>query len=131
MKVALPIWEGRVSPVFDTAGRLLVARIEAGEIESRREESIAAPSAAGRVSRLRELEVEVLICGAISRPLGDLVSAAGIRLVPFVTGAVDEILKAFVSGTLDGPAYLMPGCCGMRRRCGGGRGHRRMRGGRL
>ena len=28
MKIAIPIWEGKVSPVFDTASRLLILHVE-------------------------------------------------------------------------------------------------------
>ena len=28
MKVAIPVWEGKVSPVFDTASRVLVVEVQ-------------------------------------------------------------------------------------------------------
>jgi predicted Fe-Mo cluster-binding NifX family protein len=80
-----------------------------------------------RASQLAELQVETLICGAISQALEALLSENGIKVYGRVCGNVDEVLKAFVAGTLGGARYAMPGCCGQQRRRfrgGCGRGQR-------
>ncbi|MFH0965685.1 MAG: NifB/NifX family molybdenum-iron cluster-binding protein [Planctomycetota bacterium] len=119
--MAMPIWNGRISPVFDTAQRLLVCDLEKGEVLSRREEDIRAGTPDCRVTQLTRHGIDALVCGAISRPLAGMVVASGVRLVPFVAGAVDDVLRAFVAGELPDPAFLMPGCCGRRRRFRGQR----------
>jgi len=120
MKVAIPVWQNRVSPVFDTAARLLLIEDEGGD---RLEAPLVEANPARRVGRLVELGVAVLICGAISRPLAMMVQASGIRLVPWVAGEVDEVLAAFSGGAFPSEAFMMPGC-----RRGGGRGRRGRRG---
>ena len=126
MKLAIPIWNERVSPVFDTAARLLVVDLDDGGERARDEIALTAEFPPHRVRRLVELGVDTLICGAVSNPLGTLVVSAGITLIPFVSGQVDEVLGAFMAGRLDDTGYLMPGCGGGRRRwagrCGRGAG---------
>jgi len=130
MTVAFAVWDNRISPVFDTAGRLLLVEIEAGQVTGRREEPIQANLPGEKVARLKALGVETLVCGAISRPLAGMVAAEGIRLVPFVAGSVEEVIAAYTQGNLPGPTFAMPGC-GRRRRGrlgrGGGRGRGRGR----
>ena len=129
MKVAVPVWEGRVSPVFDTARRLAVLDVDGGKTLSRHEETLADEPTAMRVSRLVTMGVEVLVCGAISRAVAEMVGASGIRLIPFVSGDVEEVIQAFPRGDFPSPAFLMPGCCGRRHGFRGGRGRRRSKGG--
>jgi len=130
MKIAVPTWNGRVSPVFDAASRLFVAEVgETGEY-SRFETNISEYFLPSKVMRLTGLGIDTLICGAISRPLADMVTTAGIRLVPWVSGMVEEVLQAFLSETLFDLRYAMPGSPGpwdkkSRGRHGRGRARRR------
>jgi predicted Fe-Mo cluster-binding NifX family protein len=125
MRVALTAWDGRISPVFDTARRVLIVDVEDGLSVRRMEEPLEEGLPDRRLARLTALKVETLICGAISRPLADMVQAAGLQLVPFVAGPVEEVLRAYVNGSLPAAVFQMPGCCGARRRFRGGRGCKR------
>jgi predicted Fe-Mo cluster-binding NifX family protein len=130
MKIAIPTWNGRVSPVFDTASRLLVAEAgERGEY-SRFETDISEHFLPSKVMRLTGLGIDTLICGAISRSLADMVTTAGISLVPWISGMVEDVLQAFLSETLFDLRYAMPGSPGpwgrgQRGRHGRGRAGRR------
>lgn len=124
MKVAIPTLDDRVSPVFDVAQAVVVVQLQ-GDRELRRQTvPLRARDVGRRVAELSQHDVNVLICGAISRPLEATLHAAGIRVIPQTCGPVEEILRAFVAGRLNDRAFLMPGCCGRgrRRRRGGGRG---------
>lgn len=118
MRVAVAVWNGRVSPVFDGATRVMFCDLEGTSAVNRIEEALEPGPPWRRVERIAAAGAEVLICGAISRPLADMVLAAGIRLHPFVSGEVDEVLRAFASGRLDGPTFAMPGCRRRRHRFG-------------
>ena len=131
MRVAVPVWQGRVSPVFDVAGQLLLVELVQGVEVSRREYPLPDAEPQQRAAQLSELQVETLICGAISQALEALLTENGIRVHGRVCGNVDDVLKAFVAGTLGESQYAMPGCCGQqRRRFRGGcqRGQRRSNG---
>ncbi len=131
MTVAFAVWDNRISPVFDTAGTVLVAEMDGGRLTGRREEPIHGHLPSEKAACLKALGARTLVCGAISRPLAEAVAAEGIRLVPFVAGTVEEVVTAYAQGLLPGPTFAMPGC-GRRRRGrfgrGGGRGGGRGRG---
>ncbi len=116
MKVAVPQWQGRVSPVFDVAGQLLVVELVDGRAVAREEKPFRMTGFDERVQYLVDLGIDTLICGAVSQPLETLVAERGIRVLARVCGDVDEILRAFCAGTLEEDRFAMPGCCGTRRR---------------
>ena len=116
MRVAIPTWIDRVSPVFDVARRLVVVTLGGDRQVKREEAAIEAADLAVRVARVTQLGVDVLICGAISMPLEAMLASAGIRVIPHKCGRVEDIVVAFASGQLTDETFLMPGCCGRRGR---------------
>jgi predicted Fe-Mo cluster-binding NifX family protein len=133
MKVAIAVWEDCVSSVLDFAQRVVVADLKEGTETGRTELALAERNPFLKPARLRELGVDVLICGAVSQPLACAFTACGIPLVPYVTGKVDDVLKAYQAGQLGMPQYRLPGRWpgarrGLGHRCrkhGGRRGTRR------
>lgn len=116
MRVAVPVWQGRVSPVFDVAERLRVVEYAPDGQSSLHEEFFGDVEPQRRPQRLAELGVHTLICGAISGPLEMLLAGQGIRVVARVCGDVDQVLAAFRSGRLEATEFAMPGCRRQRRR---------------
>ena len=109
MKLAIPIWNGRVAPVFDVARRLLVLTVEDGETVARTVEELAEDYSPRRVERLVELGVDTLICGAVSKWMLTLLRARCIRTIPFVSGDVDRVIAAHGEGRLPDREFAMPG----------------------
>ncbi len=102
MQVALTVWEGRISPLFDSAHMLLVADVQGGHrIVAKRYEFIECESAFDRAAKLNDLGVSVLMCGGISESFANLIEARGIKIIPFLYGDADEVLDA----------WLTDGCC--------------------
>jgi len=116
MIVAIPVWQGRVSPVFDVAGQLLVVELNGSVENARRHETLLDEPPQRRTQQLQALGVETLICGAISCPLEALLVAGGIEVIPRICGDVEEVLRAFLSAELQDDQFAMPGCCGQKRR---------------
>ncbi|MBN1974719.1 MAG: NifB/NifX family molybdenum-iron cluster-binding protein [Sedimentisphaerales bacterium] len=111
MKIALPVWKDNVSSVLDFAETLLLVELGDG-LEIRRDEIVfTEQSSLERAAKLRQLGVNVLICGAISRQLAYMLSSFGIEVLPFITGSVEQIIKAYMTGNLSLPQYAMPGGC--------------------
>ena len=110
MKVAIPIWEGKVSPLFDTASKVLVFDIEDAKAVLRFQTTLGEQDLRRRCSRLKGLGVELLICGAISWQLRDILMGAGIKVIPWISGQTDEVIQAYIEGRLNDARYLMPGC---------------------
>lgn len=96
--------------------------VENGGEFQRTECSILGLSIQKRVDRLAELDVDVLICGAISRPLADMVASSGIRIIPWMKGSVDDVLNWYLTGKPIESRFLMPGCRQRRHRFRGPRG---------
>ena len=126
MKIAIPICNDCVSNVFDFAANVLLVDIENNNEISRCQIPLQSRSLPERVGQLKSLEVDVLICGAISRVLANMVIASGIEVLPYVIGRIDDVLEAYFTNQLINPQFMMPGCwSGARKgfgRRGGGRG---------
>jgi len=127
MKIAVPVWQDNVSSVLDFANKLLLVELENGLEIGRNEIVFAEQSSPERAAKLRQIGVNVIICGAISRPLAYTLSSSGIDVLPFVTGSTEQILTAYKTGNLNLPQYALPGCWKGARR---GFGRRRGRCGR-
>jgi predicted Fe-Mo cluster-binding NifX family protein len=110
MKIAIPVYNGNVSNVFDFAHRLLLVNIENGKEVNRSEVALEGQSLPQRLSKLKSLDVDVLVCGAISQVLANMVTTSGIQLLPYVTGRIDNVLQAYMTGQLLRPEFSMPGC---------------------
>ncbi|MDD5100300.1 MAG: NifB/NifX family molybdenum-iron cluster-binding protein [Syntrophales bacterium] len=126
MKVAVTIWEDTVSTVCDFASRILVLDVTGNEVKSRSSIPFETGMMPERVNQLGALGVEVLLCGAISRPLERMILASGVKVIPCLRGSIDEIIRAYLEGGLPDARFLLPGfgpgaiCVrGRRRRRGG------------
>ena len=124
MRIAIAVWESRISPVFDAAEHLLILDVENGREVNRIEKSILGLSTQKRVDRLVELDVDMLLCGAISRQLADMVAASGIRVIPWVTGEVGKVRDWYLTGKPIDTRFLMPGCDRHQRHLRGARRNR-------
>lgn len=109
MKVALTVWENRVSPVADSARKLLIAEIENRSVQTRRFAPLTEESLFFRAGKLADLGVEIFICGAISDFYAALVEGYGIRLIPFIRGEIEEVLRAYLDDSLSSPKFAMTG----------------------
>jgi len=110
MRIAIPTWEKIVSPVFDTAQALnIITCYKEKEIE-RREIGLLRPSIANRTATLVSRGVDIVICGAISKPFAKLILSRGITLYPWISGNIDDVLQAFFENRLSDMVYSMPGC---------------------
>jgi len=129
MRIAIPQWQGRVSPVFDVAANLLLVEVADSQEVRRQEVALTATDPTKRARQVAALGAEYLICGAISRPLELALLSAGVKVIPHICGCIEEVLTAFRDDVLTDGAFTMPGCCGRRRqgRRGGGRRRNRNR----
>jgi predicted Fe-Mo cluster-binding NifX family protein len=116
MRTAFAVWNGRIAPLFDVARQIRVIESADGRIAGETRETLASDAPGQRVARLAALGVDVLICGAISRPLEAVIESSGVSVVSFVSGDSGEVIQAWLGGKLQSGPFGMPGC---------GRGHGR------
>jgi len=110
MRIAIPIWEDKVSPVLDTALRLLVVEVEYHREVSRFIYNIDEQDLIRRCLRIRNFNIDTLICGAVSRPFVCILLASGVDVIQEISGRAEEVLKAYLHGNLFCSRFLMPGC---------------------
>ncbi|MEI6208483.1 MAG: NifB/NifX family molybdenum-iron cluster-binding protein [Desulfuromonadales bacterium] len=110
MKTAFAYWNKRIAPVFDTAHKIKVVETESERIICEKLETMESDLPVEKALCLSELGVNTLVCGAISHSLSEMVTAYGIRVIPFVAGELQEVIKAWLMGTLEPEVFAMPGC---------------------
>jgi predicted Fe-Mo cluster-binding NifX family protein len=108
--IAIPNCQGRVSPVFDTAARLLVVRRYRGRLVERKEFVLGVLALDALARSVAELHVDVLLCAAISEPLRLALERGGVRVEPHLCGEVEALLAAFCAGHWRRSEFRMPGC---------------------
>ena len=109
MRIAVPIWEDRISPVLDTASRLLIVEKEEQQGAIRSETPLEEQDIHRRCLRIKGLGIDTLICGAVSRCFLRMLMASGIQIIYGVSGNHEDVLAAYFDGTLDHAGFLMPG----------------------
>jgi predicted Fe-Mo cluster-binding NifX family protein len=120
--IAIPVCQDRVSPVLDTATRLLLVTRRRGREVARREFALAPLPAEALARYLAALRVDVLLCAALSESLWRALERLGLRVKPHLCGEVEAIIHAFGCGQLRRDEFRMPGCWGWH---SGGVCHRR------
>ena len=110
MRVLVPISRGRISPLLEVARSFLLVNVQGGRETGRRKVSIGETGFVPRSKRIAQLDTNVLICGAVSRPLEEALASKAVKVIPNTCGAVDEVLEAFRLGQLTDREFLMPGC---------------------
>ncbi len=114
MKVAIAILKDRISPVFDVSRNVLIIDIENETWTKEEVSSFENDNSMNKITKLLSLNIEVLVCGAISNALNDMVCLSGIRTIPFTCGQIGEVINALINDELPCEKYCMPGCCGFR-----------------
>jgi predicted Fe-Mo cluster-binding NifX family protein len=110
MRIGIPVWEDKVSPLLDTASRLLVVDAEEQSEASRLEIYLDEQQISRRCLRIQGLDVDILICGAISRSFFRMLTASGIEVIPGISGPAEDVLRACLKGRLAESGFFMPGC---------------------
>ena len=110
MRVAIPLWQGRVSPVFDEASRILLVDISDSQEQHRKEEYLPDQNPFERARLLPKLGVDLLICGMISQTQQVAISASGVRIISCICGSMDDVIAALLKDRIDCNELRMPGC---------------------
>ena len=103
------MWDDKISPVLDTASRLWVVDLGNQGPTSRFEIPIEEQDLSKRCLRIVGSGIDTLICGAISRPLMNMLELSGVNIIPGIVGDRHDVLDAYIKGTLFNSKFLMPG----------------------
>jgi len=117
MKIGIALYKERVSPVFDTAVAVLKVEIKGEQIISREEINIDYQEPVKRIEKLKENDIQLLICGAVSELFLNLFDVLNLQVCPFVAGDIEEVIKVYMEDKKKLETHFaMPGCCGRRKR---------------
>lgn len=94
MRVAIPVSEGWIAPVFDSATRLLVVDVGPGRSSEVSELPSFVRPADQRSEELASLGIDVLLCDGISENVARCIRERGIEIRSSIFRAVDEILSS-------------------------------------
>ena len=115
MKVALPYWHKRISPVLDSSNNFLIVDIEDSNQMGELRVNLDGKSTFDKVRVLKDQGVVLILCGAISEHCRCTFVSNGIEVIPWLKGDISYVIGAFIKGRLNEPGLLMPGCRGCRR----------------
>ena len=71
MRIAISIWEDKISPLLDTASKLLIIENETPKESSRYEVYLLKQDISKKCRFIQSLNIDVLICGGVSRQFSD------------------------------------------------------------
>lgn len=109
IRVGIPIFRQRVSPVFDSCTRILIINIERGWEVERKEFYLDALALTERMTIFKKFGVNTVICGGISDLFANMILSAKIVLISDISGEIEQVLAAYLAEKLDDSRFLMPG----------------------
>jgi len=112
MKLLLTDWQGRISPVFDSAGHFMYVQIENQEIVKKELLSIPFDDIQSRIKIIKKIRPDFIVCGAISCFYERLILDMNIQLISRIKGETNLIVKSMAENTFQKENHIMPGCRG-------------------
>ena len=109
MKIAIPVWEGRISPVLDTADRFLVFTTREGIIVSSNEIYIGGKNLPEKARDIKH-NADILICAALSQLIESCLISLGVEVRGWVMGNPERLVELYARGDVPGTELYMPGC---------------------
>ncbi|OGP89099.1 MAG: hypothetical protein A2156_11610 [Deltaproteobacteria bacterium RBG_16_48_10] len=109
MKIAIPIFENRISPRFDFSPEMWVIEVERGKVVGQEKFSTANLNLPQRLEQITSNGVDKVICGGIDGFCQSQLGSRGIDVVQDVIGDAEIVFDLFMRGR------LRPGFCCERR----------------
>jgi predicted Fe-Mo cluster-binding NifX family protein len=105
MKIAIPLFNGRISPRFDFSPEMWVVTVENGVLVDQERFSLTNLNLPQRLEQVTSKGVNKMICGGIDRSSLDHLGNRGIDVVPDIMGDAELAFNLFMRGK------LRPGFC--------------------
>jgi predicted Fe-Mo cluster-binding NifX family protein len=108
-RVAIPVFESRVSPVLDSCQRIVVVDFENGREIRRQELSLEKMSVHERIEVMVRWGIRKVICAGVSDVMCRFLAGKNIALVSGIAGEIEKIINAYICNRLDDACFIMPG----------------------
>ena len=109
MRIALPVWEGSVSTVFDSAKTFALVETEQGKTLRLEEEGFDGEDILLKIRNLTAEHIDLVICGALSREFSELLLMHGIEKIEGIHGKIEDVINAYLTGSLLSNKFFMAG----------------------
>ncbi len=100
MKIAIPRFGEQVAPCFEYSATIAIFTVERRRVVDQIDFSLQSREALDRVRLLRDQGVDTLICGGVHAFFENMLVEHGIRVISWVSGNVDDLLRQFLRGQL-------------------------------
>lgn len=108
MNIAIPIYGNRVMPRFGYTRKMMVATVEDGRIVSSKQVTVTPEMFFALPAVLAAEQVSVLICGGIDPRFQQAILGRNIQLVWGIIGEWQDVLQAYLNGTLQtNPSFCL------------------------
>ncbi len=98
MKIAVPTFGQRISPRFDCTNEIIIVEIQNRRIVDRKILFTAQLSAFEKIKIIRDLEIDVMICGGIDRDSEQRLWNCRILVKAWLQGDAMKLLDDFIKG---------------------------------
>jgi predicted Fe-Mo cluster-binding NifX family protein len=106
MKIAIPVFDTKISPRFDSSQEFILLEVEQSRVIERKQLNTKGWPLAAKVKQLVESGVDTLICGGIDRPSMQHLSFNGLKVYSWVTGEVEDAITCFLDNGLESGSIL-------------------------
>jgi len=108
-RIAIPIFQSRISPVLDTCNDLVLVDLsEAGALR-RGAVSLKTLNPGERAAVMARQGVDKIICAGVSDLMTACIVTRGIHVISGLSGDVEQIIAAYQQNRLNQDCFRMPG----------------------
>jgi len=122
VRIAIPRMGETVAPCFEYCATMAIFTIAEGRVVEQVDFPLCSRDPFDRVRLLRDQRVDTVICGGMQDIYEDLVRAAGMEVISWVAGTVEDLLDMYARGRLvpgtELPAAMEPAMPDLRGRRG-------------
>jgi len=100
MKLAIPIFQTKISPRFDQTQGFVLIETEGKNVTSKEQFATPGWSVTAKMKQLVNLGIDTLICGGIDRASMQYLSFNSVKIYSWVTGEVDDAVACFLDNRM-------------------------------
>jgi predicted Fe-Mo cluster-binding NifX family protein len=109
MIVSVSNWKDDIAVTFDFSNSIKIYQLFGNQWELIKEERFNSKESETVVESLKRHDVKILLCGAISKKMLEILEKNSIKVIPFLRGNIDDVLRLFEHSNLDRSSCYLPG----------------------
>jgi len=106
MKIAIPVFQTKISPRFDSTQGFILLQIEKRNVMKREELPTKDWPSSAKIKQLVDLGVDTLICGGIDLESMQQLNFNGIKIYSWITGEIEDAITRFLNQGLESGIIL-------------------------